>query len=221
MRTKIEEKYLERIGQLLEKAENVKNTQRPNPEGVIGFFSVDDNIFNEWSVSCKNLIGKIAGESSSYYKDFLRNVSYAAVNLVDCGAGILRGLKEDIEMGMLLDMRDIAIAEIFSDFLDMAQHLLDNEYKDPAAFLTGAVLEDGLRKLCQKNSIKVKISDDISALNTKLADQNIYNRLIQSQIQTWKKLRDDADHGNFSEYNKQQVKDFLDWVGNFLSENIA
>ncbi|MDQ6985209.1 MAG: hypothetical protein Q9M91_02850 [Candidatus Dojkabacteria bacterium] len=68
-------------------------------------------------------------------------------------------------------MKQLAFSEIFTDFLEMASHILSQGYKDPAASLIGAVLEDGLRKLCQANDIKVKTSDDIASLNTKLADK--------------------------------------------------
>ena len=218
MSKEIDKKYLERINQLLKKADKVKETHTPNPPGVLGGVTLNFDIFNEWKVSCKNLLEKLVGRDSSYYEDFIKDVKYAQISNVDLGIGILRGLNEDLEMDMLSDIKNIAFAEIFTDFLEMAQHLLDNNYKDPAAFLTGAVLEDGLRKVCQKNGIQIRISDDISALNSKLSDKNIYTRLTQSQIQTWKKLRDNADHGNFQEYTIEQVKEFLTWTRKFLSE---
>lgn len=72
----------------------------------------------------------------------------------------------------------------------------------------------------QKNGILVKESDDIASLNTKLADKNIYNRLIQKQIQAWKAVRDSADHGRFSLYKKEDVNAMLDGVQRFLTASL-
>lgn len=56
---------------------------------------------------------------------------------------------------MLFDVRSFVVAERFVDFLRSAKHLLENGFYILAASLAGAVLEDGLRKLCAKNSITV------------------------------------------------------------------
>ena len=37
-----------------------------------------------------------------------------------------------------------------NDFLDMAYHLLENDYKDASAVMIGSVLEEHLRQLCNK-----------------------------------------------------------------------
>jgi hypothetical protein len=103
----------------------------------------------------------------------------------------------------------------------MADHLLGNGYKDPAAFLIGAVLEGELRNLCKRNSIEFKEGDGINSLNSKLADNNIYTSTVRSQIQAWKKIRDSADHKKFDDYTENQVKDFLSGVRKFIGEYLG
>jgi len=219
----MKEKLLKRIEELLKKAEEVKRTGKLSRYG--NYYIVNEDTFLEWSTNVENLIILIAGKDSIYYENFISNVKarhpYVIERYpsdVDNGIAILRALKEDLEKGFLVTIRDLVIAEVFSDFLDMAQHLLDNNYKDAAALLIGAVLEDGLRKIAEKNNIPVKISDDIGALNSKLADKRIYNRLIQRQIQAWKAIRDSAAHGRFNEYKLENVKLLLEGVRNFLAE---
>jgi hypothetical protein len=218
--TNAKDKLIERIKQLEEKAQRVKATHKPNPPNVIGFPTLDDDIFNEWKANAENLILKVSDSDSPYYKNFIKEVKDGHRSNVDSGVGILRALKEDIELGLLLTVKELAIAEVFTDFLDMAKHLLDAGYKDPSASLVGAVLEDGLRKICEKNSIQVKGSDDIGALNTKLADKEVYNRLVQKQIQAWKAIRDSADHGKFGDYKKEDIGSMLEGVQRFLTENL-
>ena len=58
------------------------------------------------------------------------------------GQSNLRSVREDVEDGYLTDIRTLISADVFTDFLEMAEHLDDNGYKDPTAYPTGAVLED-------------------------------------------------------------------------------
>jgi regulator of sigma D len=81
----------------------------------------------------------------------------------------------------------------------------------------GAVLENGLRRICGNNNLTVKSDDNISALNQKLADKEVYNRLQQREIEAWNKLRDYADHGHFDEYDAEKVRKMLEGVRSFLA----
>ena len=102
----------------------------------------------------------------------------------------------------------------------MAEHLLDNGYKDPSASLIGAVLEDGLRRISGNENVTLKSDDNINSLNKKLADKGVYNRLQQREIEVWNKLRDYADHGHFDQYKHDDVRDMLKGVRSFLSEHL-
>ena len=56
---------------------------------------------------------------------------------------------------MLVNFRSLVQAEVFADFLDMAEHLLGETYKDAAAVLLGAVLEDSLRKIAGAKGVDI------------------------------------------------------------------
>jgi hypothetical protein len=215
-----DKKILERIEQLIQKGIQTKSHYIPSPPNVIGGGHIDYSVFNEWKNSAENIIVKVAGKDSHYYQNFIEQVKNPWNEHAEKGVGILKALKDDIGSGFLTDVRELVIAEVFTDFLDMAEHLLDAGYKDPAGSLIGAVLEDGLRKICNKYGVQVKTSDDISSLNAKLASQGVYNRLVQKQIQAWKAIRDSADHGKFKEYEQEDVIAMLSGVQRFLTENL-
>jgi len=215
------EKLIERASQLLTKGQSVASTRfNDSSENVIAPDEVNSPLFHEWKNNSQNFILLVCGESSPYYKNFVEGVKSARPSDVDHGTGILKALKEDLELGFLTRVRDLVSAEIFTDFIEMSQHLLENSYKDSAASLVGAVLENGLRQIAQKHTIDVKSSDDIGSLNTKLADKEIYNRLLQKQVQAWKAIRDSADHGKFEDYKTEDVKAMLEGVQRFLTENL-
>lgn len=214
-------KLIERAESLLLKGQNVSATKRSNSsEDVIAPSTVDSPLFHEWKNNSQNFISLVCGENSPYYKNFADGVKSAFPSDVDRGVGIISALKEDIQLGYLTRVKDLVSAEIFTDFMEMAKHLMDNTYKDSAASLVGAVLENGLRQIAQKHSVDIKSGDDIGSLNTKLADKEVYNRLIQKQIQAWKAIRDSADHGKFEDYKTEDVKAMLEGVQRFLTENL-
>ena len=72
----------------------------------------------------------------------------------------------------------------------MAEYLLKEGYKDPAAVLVGGVLEEHLRKLCLKNNITAIDPKDgkprkSSVLNDDIAKAKIYDRLEQKSVTAW------------------------------------
>ncbi|MGZ5243856.1 MAG: hypothetical protein ACXWEY_11920 [Bacteroidia bacterium] len=120
------------------------------------------------------------------------------------GRGILTAIKSEIDGGWLNSIKGLISAEIFSDFIEMSQHLIEEGYKDPAAVMIGSVLEEHLRQLAQKNGISVvNIKDNkpipkkANLLNAELAQASIYNKLDQKNVTAWLDLRNKAAHGKY------------------------
>jgi hypothetical protein len=97
----------------------------------------------------------------------------------------------------------------------MAEHLLGEGYKDPAASLAGAVLEDGLRRIARNNEITVSAGDNLNSLRDKCVEKKIFNNLVRQQITGWTTLRNFADHGRFDDYTGQQVGSMISDVRSF------
>jgi len=138
----------------------------------------------------------------------------------DAGVEVLKALRADVEAGYLRKLSDLVCAEVFGDFLDMAQHLLDQGYRHPSASLTGAVLEDGLRRIARNHDIVVTDKDNLNSLRDKCAQKKVYNDLVRRQITAWTALRDSADHGKFEDYTAQQVGSMIADVGAFLAGHL-
>lgn len=135
--------------------------------------------------------------------------------------GILQALRDEYASGYLQSVIELVHADIFADFLDMAEYLLQQGYKDPAAVVTGSVVEAHLRKLCNKHGIAVVKSDGSAkkadALNSELAAGTVYSKLDQKSVTAWLDLRNKAAHGKYDEYTKEQVAVMLQGVRDFAS----
>src|SRR5437867_5403331 len=69
----------------------------------------------------------------------------------------------------LFDTRKRIQAEVFDDFLEQAEHFLKDGYFQVAAVIAGAVLEDGLRKLCARQHITLPAQPKLDWMNAELA----------------------------------------------------
>ncbi|MDX2042805.1 MAG: hypothetical protein SF097_16420 [Acidobacteriota bacterium] len=140
-------------------------------------------------------------------------------------AYILKALRNDYAEGYLRSVSELIHADIFSDFLEMADHLVEQGYKDPAAVITGSVLEEHLRKLCDKNTITALQPDGrpkkAETMNAELAGANVYSKLDQKNVTAWLDLRNKAAHGKYSEYTKEQVALLIQSVRDFITRNPA
>jgi hypothetical protein len=168
------------------------------------------------------LLSGVVRPEHIYYKTFEERVEADAhSSAAKAGVGILRGFLEDINNGYLVGVANLISAEVFTDFLDMAMHLLETGYKDPAASLCGAVLEDGMRRLADNSGLTIRSREDLSSLNARCARKGLYSRLMQKKIQVWTDIRNHADHGQFSEYAAEDVKAMLEGVGSFLASALT
>lgn len=134
--------------------------------------------------------------------------------------GVILALRDDIAGGYMQNLAELVHADIFADFLEMAQHLCDNNYKDPSAVIAGSTLESHLKKLAIKNSVPIDIagkSIKADKLNADLAKANVYTILDQKNVTAWLDLRNKAAHGNYTEYNIDQVKLLIASIRDFIS----
>jgi uncharacterized protein (DUF2164 family) len=172
-------------------------------------------------------IERLAPPKSRYVESLRESIKSAGATnsyLFTIFVGILRALRADIADGYLQSMEELIHADIFGDFLEMADYLFEQGYKDPAAIIAGTVLEEHLRNLCGKNGIsaiqsgKAKKADTI---NAELAGSNVYSKLDQKSITAWLDLRNKAAHGKYGEYTKDQVALLIQSIRDFVSRNPA
>ena len=129
--------------------------------------------------------------------------------------------KHDFERGLLFDLRALVNAEILGDFMEQAERLLEENYYVPAASLAGAVLEDTLRKLCDKNGLTYPDKTTIDRLNADLAKAGIYDKLVQKRITALADIRNNADHGKFDKFAREDVEDMVKWLRRFTADYLG
>jgi len=142
--------------------------------------------------------------------------------------GVTEALRNDLQAGFLRSYEELIHAELFGDFLEMAEHLVDTGYKDAAAVIAGSALEAHLRQLCKKNGVAVDVTSPAGVrpkradqMNADLASATVYSKLDQKNITAWLDLRNKAAHGKYSEYTKDQVALLIAGIRDFITRNPA
>jgi len=198
-----------------------------------GFEGNDLVNVSSWVTRLGQLIRKLYGENSQHFANYNAAIStenfynihsnwYGHISQVQ---GIALTVKHDIQNDLLGSIKGLLQADLFADFLEIGEHLLKEGYKDAAAVTIGAVLEDGLRKLCDKSGIATTKPNGspmtIDPLNAELAKQSIYSKLVQKQVTSWAHIRNKAAHGEYDEYNKEQVEMMLLFVQGFAEQHLS
>ncbi len=146
--------------------------------------------------------------------------AYAAEAL----SGILRALRADYQDGYMRTIEELVHAELFADFLDMADELVSKGYKDAAAVVAGSVLEEHLRKLAAVHGVSTKAGSGhkkADTINADLVKAGAYNKLEQKNVTAWLGLRNDAAHGNYGNYDQKQVVALIRDVRDFATRHPA
>ena len=174
-------------------------------------------------------IDQIAGRSSVHY-DHVRGIldlpRASAAYRVERLIGVVGALAIDVEGGFLQRHVTLIRGEVFGDFLEMAAHLVGSNYKDAAAVIAGSALEAHLKQLCQNREISLERERNgqvrpvnADTLNAELAKSGAYANLDQKNVTAWLGLRNDAAHGNYDAYSKQQVVLMIDSIREFIIRN--
>ena len=156
----------------------------------------------------------------------------------DCSGvfGASRSVIALFEEGSLTSPRLAIAHEIEGDLLNIAQAQTEAAEiaKDPkqkqlqlaiAAFLTGASLEDAMRRLCDTHALaydagKTTISKLQAALYQPTKKIEIISASEYKQITAWGDTRNKADHGHFGDITYTEVLAMLLGVRAFLDKHL-
>jgi len=159
---------------------------------------------------------------------YTKHILYDKLGFIEDIQPLVVALMTDLKNEHFKGSQDeLAHGEIFTDFMDMARHLLESGYKDAAAVIAGNSNEAHLRQLSLKIGLPVTDGKGSplngNALNTELAKAKAkaYDLNSQKLITAWQGIRNDAAHGDYSKYTRDQVQNMIDGIKFFMMANPA
>jgi len=176
---------------------------------------------------------RATGDGSQYVQQIQTIIDEVGWSLIQRAipmvGGMLEAIRQAVASGYLVTVRELVRAEIFRDFLDMAEYLSEEGYKDAAAVLIRGVLEGHLRELCATNGIGATYADSqgrtrpkkVDTMNADLRKAGAYSTTDQKNVTSWYGLGTDASHGRYESYTSDQVKLMLQSVTDFIARHPA
>ena len=216
------ERLLKRIEQLLQQGQEVLATRHAsrNSSAMV----VDLAKMKGFRSASLSFIERVYGLTHTHYQEFDKITKESYPDYTEAGIAILESIKDEVSGDWLFSIKGLITADVFADFIEMANYLLEQNYKDAAAVIVGSVLEEHLRQLAQANNIETVIETEdkikpkkADRLNADLANDNIYSKLDQKAITMWLDLRNKAAHGKYDEYNKEQVTNMISGIVEFMA----
>ena len=214
--------YLEQIDAVIEKYRDLIKSPKPGK----------NKLENERIITlCRAVVHRVAGPGEPYAAQLsdLLHPKRADSILIPRIIGLVQALQADLRAGYLKTASELIHGEVFGDFLEMGDHLLENGYKDAAAVVAGSTLEAHLRQLCQKFGVAIETKDSKGDLRPKKADRmnsdlvvaSAYKKTDQKHVTAWLDLRNKAAHGEYDTYSLKQVALLSQSVRDFISRNPA
>lgn len=173
-----------------------------------------------WRTGAEQLLIQLLGRNNPYYERFagiIKQNPSGYYEYVDSCLGIIEAVQRDLQSGRLRSFRRMVEAEVFADFITMADHILENGYYGAAAALMGGVLESGLRDIAQSRDVPFGASGDLAGLNARLAQAGVYNAVRQKEVQYFIDIRNKAAHGEFDQFSVDDVKKLIAGVRTVLA----
>lgn len=223
--------------QLIEKAE--ADVKQSSPRGIPSGLTRDKVVltgsgFDALKTKFLSLLQLLAdGAASRHINTTITDVRQltntpAGVNSL---VGMIQGLKDDYENGMLINLVEVIEANVAADYLGQAEQLLKEGQPGkfdhvPAAVLLGAILEDALRRLCTRQTPSISVlkpNGEPKTLNPLIDDlkkANVFNELKAKQLRAWTDIRNQAAHGEFTQFSRQDVDQMLIGIQTFLGDYV-
>jgi hypothetical protein len=211
-----QQRRADRLKELAERGTEIARLEVNHPG--FGSWIQDEVPLHEWLVQVKNIIETTFGKDSPQTRELRRLDDGGVVDAkgVTQLIGLLRGSHGDLIGGFLARQEFLFAGEVFDSVLSEAGHLVGTSHKDAAAVLGRLVLEDAVKRLARLHSIE---GTTASRLNDGLKAAGVYGQPQWRQVQAWLDIGNAAAHGEFDQYNSDQVRALLNGVEAFLASN--
>lgn len=170
----------------------------------------------EFLSSYSHLLSMLGPHAASWKPRETKQPTY--VSNIEWSLGNLRSIRRAIESGLLLTVESLAAAEVFSDFLEQAEHLREKGFYVAAAVLGRGVLEEHLRKSCAaKGCFPTRTNPTINDYNLALYPAH-HDKAAMQHITAMATVGNDAAHEQKA--TDDGVKQMLGDVRRFLAQHL-
>lgn len=182
---------------------------------------VDPILFTKWLMGCRNLLRMLGSCASAWEECFMQKVDYHEASRAHAMYSTLQAIKEAIENYLLVDIKNIVMADTFNDLLEQAEYLASEKYFVAAGVLARAVLEEHLRNWCSNTNCTLsKAKPTLADFNTALYKSHEYDVNVMKHIESMTATGNDAAHNKpelCSDDVIRLLRDVKEFLGKYTS----
>lgn len=210
----------------MDRDELINHTKR-----ILGKVKDDSSIIGTYAEACA-LIRMNAGADSPFLAalearspDKAWNSAYRYIHVTNTVRSTLQSFLEHVESGLHQEISPERRAQldVVSDFLEMANSLLEAKGVHPAAaaVLIGATLEEFLRTWVEAESLPLgNKKQGLETYSQVLREANLLTKQDGKDITSWAGIRNHAAHGEWDEVSdKGRISLMLEGVNLFLRKH--
>ena len=211
------DKFLQRFRELQDQSDSIQF--EPNKYGSL---YAPRFVWLSWATSAESLIKAVFGEESPHYINFanvIKNCRGSELSIKTL-QGIFLSAKEAFEGGYVFSIELSISGDIFGDFVVLAKQSLAEGYKDVAAVLASAALEDALKRYAKVNGLNVDgatMAKVISAIKSK----GLVSGARKSMLDTMLQIRNYTMHAEWEKVNEPEVNSIIGYVEQFLLQEFS
>lgn len=178
---------------------------------------VPNGQWHRWATSVQSLILAVFGESSPHYRNFVSAYKKCtgSESEVEALRAVFLSAKEDFEGGYVFDVDLRVSGEVFGDFVALARQSLAEGYKDVAAVLACAALEDALKRYASAKGLAVSDKSMQEVVNS-LKSKRLVAGAQKSLLDTMPRIRNFALHADWDKISEPDVSSVIGFVEQFL-----
>ena len=216
--------YTKRINELLERLDFakagfssfLKAEDRATIDGCFfGTLTIVESLYGANSPQTKALIeGRKAHTKAQYTDDYELSATAQLLK------GTLLNIREELAAGLIRSISAEAAGEVIGDLIALSRTQLKAGYKDVAAVLATAALEDSLKRKAGELGINVQgrtLDSIINALKAKSFFKGPQAPIVASYV----KLRNAAMHADWNQITEADVSSLLGFLEPFVIQHFS
>ena len=219
----LHDKFLRRFEELQKKSDllNFRKEVFPIHPYHVSYYA---DHWKGWATSSQNLIKAVFGEDSPHYGNFEKQMNVCSETRgrkenIDTLKEIYSSAKEDFEGGYVFNVDLQVSGEVFGDFIVLAKESLSSNYKDVAAVLAAAALEDSLKRYAKVKGINEVDNQSMSEVINALKSKGLVSGAQKSLLDAMPKIRNFAMHARWEKISEPEVNSMIGFVEQFLLTN--
>ncbi|MCW3048846.1 MAG: hypothetical protein JWO74_3130 [Solirubrobacterales bacterium] len=170
-------------------------------------------------------IHRWAPPGSPYLSEAQRVIGLREAFALNELGSITKALRADYAAGAITTIQELLHAELFDDFLAMAENLVGEGYYVAAAVLAGSVLEEHAQKLASKAGVSLTDAQgrpkSMETLGIDLRKAGTISEPERKILQAWYGQRTEAAHGRPQNVVEQEVHSMIPGVRDFMVRHPA